>query len=243
MMQLLKSAFSFESSHLSEVILSVSGVFVAMTVLVLTMGWLSDGVYAWFVIASMGASAIILFATPHAPMAQPWSLLAGQMIAGICGLASWTLFNDPMIAVPIAVASSLLFMLLFKARHAPGGATALFIALGTVEVETLGWNLLWLSLLPSILILLVTAILFNAPFKWRRYPYVMLKQTQAEAEKRSDITHEDLVYASEQMQGYFEMSEAEFMQLYRAARQHHKMNAQLAEQSTRPGAESKRQKS
>ncbi len=238
MMQLLKSAFSFESSHLSEVLLSVSGVLVAMTVLVLTMGWLSDGVYAWFVIASMGASAIILFATPHAPMAQPWALLAGQMIAGICGLASWTFFSDPMIAVPIAVTSTLFFMLLFKARHAPGGATALFIALGTVEVETLGWSLLWLSLLPSVLILLGTAILFNAPFKWRRYPYVVFNKTQAQPEKRSDITHEDLVYASEKMHGYFEMSEAEFMQLYRAARQHHQKTEQ-----TRPGAETKGQKS
>ncbi|MBE0493528.1 MAG: HPP family protein [Thiomicrospira sp.] len=227
MKQWIKSAFSFEASHLSELIVSVSGVFIAMIAVVLVMAWVSEGVYAWFVIASVGASAIILFSTPHAPMAQPWAVLAGQMIAGICGLASWTLFKDPMMAVPIAVASTLLFMLLFKARHAPGGATALFIALGTVEVETLGWSLLWLSLLPSLLTLIVMATLFNALFKWRRYPYIVFKKTQPQADKQPEITHEDLVYASEKMQGYFEMSEAEFMQLYRAARQHHK--------TTRPG--------
>lgn len=222
MMQLFKSAFSFESRHLSEILLSVSGVFIAMVSVVLIMDWLSDGIYAWFVIASMGASAIILFSTPHAPMAQPWAVLVGQMLAGVCGLASWSLFKDPMIAVPVAVASTLFFMLLFRARHAPGGATALFIALGTVEVETLGWSLLWLSLLPSVLTLIVMASLLNAPFKWRRYPYILFTKTQPKTEKHPDVTHQDLVYASEQMQGYFEMSEAEFMQLYRAARQHHK---------------------
>lgn len=222
MKRLLKSAFSFESSHLSEMILSVMGVFIAMIAVVIVMAWVSDGVYAWFVIASMGASAIILFSTPHAPMAQPWAVLAGQMLAGTCGLASWALFKDPMIAVPIAVASTLLFMQLFKARHAPGGATALFIALGTVEVETLGWSLLWLSLLPSVLTLIFVSVVFNAPFKWRRYPYVVFQRTQPKPEKTPEITHDDLVYASEQMQGYFEMSEAEFMQLYRAAREHHK---------------------
>lgn len=227
MKQLLKSAISFESGHLSEILLSVSGVFIAMVAVVLMMDWLSDGIYAWFVIASMGASAIILFSTPHAPMAQPWAVLVGQMLAGICGLASWTIFKDPMVAVPVAVASTLLFMQLFKARHAPGGATALFIALGTVEVETLGWSLLWLSLLPSLLVLIVMAGLLNAPFKWRRYPYIVFKKTQPKIEKEPEITHEDLVYASEHMQGYFEMSEAEFMQLYRAARQHH--------ETSRPG--------
>lgn len=227
MKQLLKSAFSFESSHLSEMALSVSGVFIAMVAVVIMMDWFSDGIYAWFVIASMGASGIILFSTPHAPMAQPWAVIVGQMLAGICGLASWSLLDNPMLAVPVAVASTLLFMLLFKARHAPGGATALFIALGTIEVETLGWSLLWLSLLPSVLTLVFMAVLLNAPFKWRRYPYGIFKKTQAEPEKTADITHEDLVYASEKMQGYFEMSEAEFMQLYRAARQHHK--------TTRPG--------
>lgn len=227
MKQWIKSAFSLEASHLSELVLSVSGVFISMIAVVLVMDWVSDGIYAWFVIASMGASAIILFATPHAPMAQPWAVLAGQMLAGTCGLASWSLFDDPMVAVPVAVASTLLFMQLFKARHAPGGATALFIALGTVEVDTLGWSLLWLSLLPSLLTLILVSVLFNAPFKWRRYPYVVFQKTQPKAEKTPDINHEDLVYASEQMQGYFEMSEAEFMQLYRAARQHH--------QTTRPG--------
>lgn len=227
MKRLLKSAFSFESGHLSEMILSVSGVFIAMIAVVLMMDWLSDGIYAWFVIASMGASAIILFSTPHAPMAQPWAVIVGQMLAGVCGLASWSLFANPMVAVPVAVASTLLFMQIFKARHAPGGATALFIALGTVEVETLGWSLLWLSLLPSLITLVVMAVILNAPFKWRHYPYVVFKKTQSETEKTPEITHEDLAYASEQMQGYFEMSEAEFMQLYRAARQHHK--------TTKPG--------
>lgn len=242
-----------DGTNLTDKWLSVLGVGIAMSALVGISALITNPA-PWFIIASMGASAIILFATPHVAMAQPWALIMGQLVAGVCGLASWNWITDPMIAVVVAVTATALLMVLLNCRHAPGGATALFIALGGVEVERLGWSMLWLSVLPGVLTLFTVAVVFNAPFSWRRYPLAWFNNTnqtnnndkinpQISPTPQCEINHEDLVFASRQLNGFFDMNEAEFMQLYRAARQHHKMNAQLAEQSTRPGAESKRQKS
>jgi CBS domain-containing membrane protein len=37
-------------------------------------------------VASMGASAVILFITPNSPLAQPWPLVGGQLISAIVGV-------------------------------------------------------------------------------------------------------------------------------------------------------------
>ena len=44
----------------------------------------------WF-IAPMGASAVLLFAVPSSPLAQPWSIVGGNLIAATIGVtcAKW----------------------------------------------------------------------------------------------------------------------------------------------------------
>ena len=39
----------------------------------------------WF-IAPMGASAVLLFAAPASPLAQPWSLMAGNLVSALIGV-------------------------------------------------------------------------------------------------------------------------------------------------------------
>ncbi|WFE69200.1 HPP family protein [Thiomicrospira sp. R3] len=225
MVSFFKNYTSFERNTVKEVLVSTTGVFIALVMVILATRLTHHDNYPWFIIASIGASAIIIFSTPHAPMAQPWAVFIGQTIAALCGLTSWALIKDPSLAVAIAVTATLFFMQLSNARHAPGGATALFIALGPPEVQAYSWSILWLSLLPSLIALTLTAILFNWFFKWRRYPYLLMpknttKETQA-LPIQAEINHEDLVFATKQLEGYFEMTEEEFMDLYRLARQHH----------------------
>lgn len=210
-----------KTNHLSEVVISTFGVLLALSVMVATTKFIDGDVYPWFIIASMGASAIILFSTPHVAMAQPWPLIGGHMVAGVCGLASAEFLPDAMYAVPVAVASTALMMLILRCRHAPGGATALFLALGTPETYVMGWSVLWVSLLPSVLTLFVVAVLYNLPFKWRRYPYLPKKVAEPVVPDICDISREDLRYASNVLHTFFDMSEEEFMELYRAAREHH----------------------
>lgn len=221
MFKSFQRTLGMETSNVSEVFISTTGIFIAMSVLVVTTQVIDGDIYPWFIVASMGASAIIVFSTPHVAMAQPWPLIGGHLVAGVCGLASWTLIPEALFAVPVAVASTALMMLVLRCRHAPGGATALFVALGGPEIEAMGWSLLWLSLLPSVLTLFAVGVLYNWPFAWRRYPYWPQESDSTEAAHICDINHADLTYASNQLNSYFDMSEQEFMELYRAAREHH----------------------
>src|ERR1700741_2746358 len=51
--------------------------------------WLSQRILAgfnpWF-IAPMGASAVLLFAVPASPLAQPWSIIGGNIVSALVGI-------------------------------------------------------------------------------------------------------------------------------------------------------------
>ena len=64
----------------------------------------------WF-IAPMGASAIILFALPQSPLAQPWALIGGNLVAGLVGVTCAQWLGHGGLAIALAVALSLGLML------------------------------------------------------------------------------------------------------------------------------------
>lgn len=227
----IKTIFNrIETHSIKEAILTTLGVMLSMALLAALSNWLSPETTPLFLMASLAASMLIVFATPHAPMAQPWSVFMGQILSAIAGLVAWQWVSVPWLAATLAVGASSLAMLILRCRHAPGAATALFIALGGATVDAYGWHLISYHLLPSLILLLLTAALFNYPFIWRRYPLFLknlseklpvTSQTNAQASQTCDLHHDDLVYASEHLSSYFELSEEEFMLIYRMARAHH----------------------
>jgi CBS domain-containing membrane protein len=102
---------------------------VAIGVAVLITGILSTllvpGALAPVLIASIGASAIILLALPTSPLAQPWPLVGGQLISVTIGitLARWV--EPPLLACGLAVLLTALAMLRLHCLHPPGGAATL----------------------------------------------------------------------------------------------------------------------
>ena len=83
-----------------------------------------------WIVAPMGASAVLLFAVPASPLAQPWSIVGGNVISAIVGaIIAWT-FSDPAIAAAVAVSLAILTMSLLRCLHPPGGAAALSAVLG-----------------------------------------------------------------------------------------------------------------
>ncbi|MGZ4991531.1 MAG: HPP family protein, partial [Methylobacter sp.] len=77
------------------------------------------------IVASMGASAVILFIIPNSPLAQPWPLVAGQLVSAVIGVLCAQIFTDTVFASACAVGGSVLVMLLLRCLHPPGAATAL----------------------------------------------------------------------------------------------------------------------
>lgn len=76
-------------------------------------------------IASMGASAVIVFAIPGSPLAQPWPLVGGQMLSALVGICAAHYLPDISAAAALAVGLSVWLMLLLRCLHPPGAATAL----------------------------------------------------------------------------------------------------------------------
>ncbi len=108
-----------------------------------------------WIVAPMGASAVLLFAVPASPLAQPWSIAGGNGISAIVGaIAAWV-FPDPAIAAAVAVSLAILTMSLLRCLHPPGGAAALSAVLG-------GYALFSAHLIDFLVVVLVNSLLMVA---------------------------------------------------------------------------------
>ena len=77
------------------------------------------------IVAPIGASAVLVFAVPASPLAQPWSVVGGNAVSALVGLAVGQALGDPFLAAGIATALAIGAMSLARCLHPPGGAIAL----------------------------------------------------------------------------------------------------------------------
>ncbi|CAB3722354.1 hypothetical protein LMG3458_04072 [Achromobacter deleyi] len=122
----------------------------------------------WF-IAPMGASAVLLFAAPASPLAQPWSILAGNLVSALIGVFCAQFIGDPGLAAATAVALAIGAMFWLRCLHPPSGAVALTAVLGGPPVAALGYGFVLWPVGLNTVILLCIAVVFNGLLK-RNYP-------------------------------------------------------------------------
>lgn len=113
------------------------------------------------IVASMGASAVILYALPDTPSARLWPLFGGHLLSATVGIGAARLIPHPSLALAVALFGALLLMNVLRCVHPPGGATALTAVLGGAEMRELGFGFLVAPLLPNLLILSATAWLLR----------------------------------------------------------------------------------
>ena len=109
---------------------AVAGAFVGILVAGVLSRMIGDasGLGPWLV-APMGASAVLIFAAPASPLAQPWAVLGGNTISALVGTACVLLIPDPAVAGAVAVALAIGLMFQLRCLHPPGGASALLMVL------------------------------------------------------------------------------------------------------------------
>lgn len=100
---------------------------------------------ALMLVAPIGASAVLVFAVPASPLAQPWAVLGGNVISAGVGMAVAALVPVPALAAGLAVGAAIIAMTLLRCLHPPGGAAALTAVLGTSLLAATGP---WFPLLP-----------------------------------------------------------------------------------------------
>src|SRR6201990_15493 len=124
-----------------ERIRSSAGAFIGLA-LTATLMQVSSGASAAFpmLIAQMGASAVLLFAVPASPLAQPWSLIGGNLVSAIIGVTCAAFIPDLGVASAVAVAGAIGSMFALRCLHPPSGAVALTAVLGGSAVHQLGYQ-------------------------------------------------------------------------------------------------------
>lgn len=187
-------------------------------------------------IASMGASAVLLFAVPHGQLSQPWPVFAGHVFSAVIGVTCANLIPYTPLAAACAVGLSIGMMHQFKCIHPPGGATALTAVIGGSSVHNLGYGFVWSPVALNVLVILAVAIAFNCLFKWRKYPaYLNHQQRQlASSEETSskDISHDEVIAALRSLDSFVDVTEDDLVRLYHILSNNHARILQRAVQAT-----------
>lgn len=103
------------------------------------------GVHLPLLVAPMGASAVLVFAVPASPLAQPWPAIGGNIISAFIGVIVGHLVPEPALAAGLAAGLAIAAMSFTRSLHPPGGAAALIAALGGASAGTPDF---WFPLFP-----------------------------------------------------------------------------------------------
>ncbi len=141
---------------------------------ILVTAWLSHALAssaeagpAWpWLVAPLGASAVLVFGVPSSPLAQPWAVLGGNVLSALVGIACARWIGPPALAAALGVGMAVALMLALRCLHPPGGASALLTVLA-------GVNDPWFALFPvgvNSLLLVAAGIAWNRA-TGRDYPH------------------------------------------------------------------------
>lgn len=110
------------------------------------------------VLASTGASAMLIFGIPHSPVSQPWPLVGGHIISAFIGISAYYLIPNPIVASSAAIGVAMLAMHHTGSMHPPGGATAVTAVIGGASVHELGYYFVIVPVFFNSIILLSIAM-------------------------------------------------------------------------------------
>ena len=123
-----------------------------------------------YLIAPMGASAVLLFCLPASPLAQPWSVVGGNVVSGLVGAACVRWLGPSVGVAALAACLAIAAMFALRCLHPPGGAVALTTVVGGASVHAAGFEFVFVTVLFNSAILVACAVLYNN-LTGRRYPH------------------------------------------------------------------------
>jgi CBS-domain-containing membrane protein len=116
-------------------------------------------------LGSFGASALLLFALPDAPLSQPRAVLLGHLSASLIALACLWLLGPHWWAVGLATGMGVGFMMVARCVHPPAGSNAIIVFLAKPG----GWFLLS-STVGGVVALIAFACLYHRATGRHKYP-------------------------------------------------------------------------
>ncbi len=194
-----------------EVLRMVVGAGLGIFFVAVASRYLGNGVEPWLV-APIGASAVLVFGIPSSPMAHPWSVIGGNTLSALVGvLIVLVIPNNLAVAAALAVAFAIATMLLGRCLHPPGGAAALLVVL-------MHQPSLEIVLFPFLLnaVLLVAAGLLYNNLTGRAYPHHAIADPK-NLQPISRFTQSDLDAALHHYQQIIDVAPSDLAQLLQYA--------------------------
>lgn len=124
----------------------------------------------FFLIAPFGASAVLLFAVPNSPLAQPWSAVVGNGISALMAVLVLSVVREPISAAALALCLAIFAMVVSRSLHPPGGAVALVAALDPSHIDRLGLGFVVAPVIAGTAVLVGLAIIWHR-LTGRTYPF------------------------------------------------------------------------
>ena len=181
-----------------------------------------------WVVASMGASAVLLFAVPLGPLSQPWSFVGGHLLSGLVGVTVAKLVPDVLITSALAVSIAIFVMYVSSCLHPPGGATALSAVVGSSAVHDLGYTYLLTPVLLNIVVMLSFALIINNLLPNRYYPNTLKSYQKEKSRILGDdkvqaslsISRENIKYALQEIDEYIDISDDNLGRIFNLSAAH-----------------------
>lgn len=212
-----------QSVSLRELLVSTVTAGIAMAAVYLISHAVLGETDAPLMVASMGSSAILVFAVPHGAFSQPWAVVAGHGVSALVGVLCAMFIPSLELACAVAVGASIALSLVLRCLHPSGGGTTLIPVLGGAGVQSLGLSFVVVPVLLNAAILVILGYLLNGMFPWRRYPAALAPQpvpSPAVPSAAARLSREDLSYALGRLETPLEITESDLGMLFDVAIEH-----------------------
>ena len=123
------------------------------------------------VVAPLGASAVLLFAVPSSPLAQPWPIIGGNVISALIGVIVARIVPDQVLAIGFGVSLAIAAMSFARCLHPPGGAAALTAIIGGPAITSSGFVFPFVPVGLNSMLLVALGLIFHRLSR-RAYPHV-----------------------------------------------------------------------
>lgn len=171
------------------------------------------------IVAPIGASAVLVFAVPSSPLAQPWSVVGGNILSTLVGVAAAQIIPNTALAAGMAVGGAILIMSACRCLHPPGGAAALTAVIGSDTIHAAGYAFAFAPVGINSIALVSIAMMFHR-MSGHRYPHQPLPASLPDVTTKSAIDMDDIDSALADMDESFDISREDLQQLLNQAELH-----------------------
>lgn len=200
------------------------GVALAMLLVLPACAWVFGAALTLPLAAPAAASAVLVFAAPSSPFAQPWSVLAGNVLATLIGVALGASGLPVLLAAGIAGGLVIICLLGARCLHPPGAALALVAVVGNAQIHSLGYGLLYPVTFNSALLVAV-ALLYNN-LTGHAYPKPRTPRSNSHhtrdalPSERMSFSEDDVARALSEFGEYVDVTRDDLAQLIKQTEKH-----------------------